>query len=172
MNPKQIILALAAAIALASPALAQSQSPIRVEGAWARSTPPGAKTAAAYMTVVNTGHDPDRLVAVSTPVAGEADIHRTVDEKGVMKMRPAGPVDVEPGSPVVLGPAGLHVMMMDLKQPLADGQEFPVTLVFEKAGKVQVSVHVQRTAPGHGHGDADHSMGGMSMPGMPGMHGH
>ncbi len=164
---KHMMLLALAALALAAPALAQSQqTPIRVEGAWARPTPPNAKTAAAYMTVVNAGHDADRLVSVSTPVAGMADVHRTIDDNGVMKMRPAGPVEVKPGSPVTLSPAGLHVMLMQLKAPLADGHDFPLTLVFEKAGPVQVSVHVQRAAPAGAAGQGGHSMGGMSMPGM------
>jgi copper(I)-binding protein len=159
MTRARLILALAAALWVAAPALAQApQQPIQVTGAWARSTPPGAKTAAAYFTVVNTGAASDRLVAVSTPAAGAADVHRSFDDNGVMKMRPAGPLDVRPNTPVVLSPGGLHVMMMDLKQPLADGQDFPLTLVFEKAGPVQVSVHVQRTPP-------KNSMGPMNMPG-------
>lgn len=167
MKLPRIVLAVTAALIVAAPALAQSpQAAIHVENAWARSTPPGAKTAAAYMTVVNTGHDADRLVAAATPVAGEADIHRTSEENGVMKMRPAGPLDVKPGSPITLSPGGLHVMMMDLKKPLTDGQDFPLTLVFEKAGKIQVNVHVQRMPPAGSAGG--HSMGGMNMPGMSG----
>lgn len=168
MTLTRISWALAAALFVAVPAVAQSpQAAIHVESAWARSTPPGAKTAAAYMTVVNTGHEADRLVATSTPVAGMADIHRSSEENGVMKMRPAGPIDVKPGTPVALSPGGLHVMMMDLKQPLNDGQSFPLTLVFEKAGKIQVNVHVQRTPPA-GSSAGSHSMGGMNMPGMSG----
>jgi periplasmic copper chaperone A len=170
MTLTRISLALAATLVIAAPAVAQSpQGAIHVEGAWARSTPPGAKTAAAYMTVVNTGHDADRLVAASTPVAGEADVHRTSEENGVMKMRPAGPVELKPGASLKLAPGGYHVMMMDLKQPLTDGKDFPLTLVFEKAGKIQVNVHVQRTPPaGSAGGQSMGGMGGMSMPGMSG----
>ncbi len=157
------VVTLGAALWLAAPAMAQS--PIQVTGAWARSTPPGAKSAAAYLTVVNTGKEADRLVAASTPAAGAAEVHRTTNDNGVMKMRPAGPLDVRPGAPVVLSPGGLHVMMTDLKRPLTDGQDFPLTLVFEKAGRVQVSVHVQRTPPaGAGHmGSMDMQGGHMNM---------
>ena len=144
-----------------APALAATSAPtIKVESAWARSTPPGAKTAAAYFTIVNTGNEADRLIGASTPIAGMAGAHRTIDDNGVMKMRSAGAIDVKPGSPVKFGPGGLHLMMMDLKQPLNDGQTFPLTLDFEKAGKVEVTVHVQRTAP-HG---APAGMGKMDMP--------
>ncbi|MBV8538585.1 MAG: copper chaperone PCu(A)C [Alphaproteobacteria bacterium] len=166
MKPNQLVLALTVVL-WTMPAVQAAPSAIEVTGAWARSTPPGAKSAAAYLTVVNTGQDADRLVAASTPVAGTADVHRTTNDNGVMKMRPAGPLDVKPGTPVVLSPGGLHVMMMDLKQPLADGQDFPLTLVFEKAGKVQVSVHVQKTAPAastsHDMGSMGGSMGHMNM---------
>ncbi len=140
-------------IACCTAASAQ-EAGVRIEGAWARSTPPGAKTAAAYMTIVSP--QADRLLSVATPVAGEADVHKTTNDNGVMKMSPAGALDIKPNQPVVLGPSGLHLMMMDLKQPLTDGQSFPLTLVFEKAGKVEVTVPVRRTAPA----------GAAAMPGM------
>ncbi|HTO82240.1 MAG TPA: copper chaperone PCu(A)C [Methylomirabilota bacterium] len=146
------------------PALAQAaQSSIKVEGAWARSTPPGAKTAAAYLTVVNAGKENDTLMSASTPVAGTADVHRSFMDNGVMKMRPAGPLDLKPGASLKLAPGGYHIMMMDLKQPLAAGQTFPVTLVFKKAGNVTAVVKVQNSAPA---GSSGGSMGGMNMPGM------
>jgi copper(I)-binding protein len=145
---KILALIVTALIAAAQPASAQTPSAtIRVEAPWARSTPPSARTAAAYMTLVNTGAEPDRLVSASSPVAGEAELHRSSNENGVMKMSPAGAIELPPGAPVVLSPGALHVMMMDMKMPLVDGQDFPLTLVFEKAGKVEVAVRVQRTAP-------------------------
>jgi hypothetical protein len=163
MRFTQFAIAITAALWLATPAMAQSpQSSIQVTGAWARSTPPGAKTAAAYLTVVNAGKEDDTLLSASTPVAGMADVHRTTNDNGVMKMRPAGPVDLKPGASLKLAPGGYHLMMTDLKAPLSDGQDFPLTLVFEKAGQVQVSVHVQRMPPAA----AGHmgSMGPMNMP--------
>ena len=168
MKLTSFALTLAAALWLAAPAGAQSPaSPIKVEGAWARSTPPMAKTAAAYMTVVNTGGDADTLVSASTPVAGTADVHRSFEENGIMKMRPAGPLDLKPGASLKLAPGGYHLMMTDLKQPLTDGQTFPVTLVFKKAGSITATVHVQKSAPAGASGSMGHmggSMGGMSMP--------
>ena len=134
---------------LVTPALAQSpdRATIEVAGAWARPTPPSAKTAAAYLTVTASGGE-DRLVGASTPVAGKAEVHETIDDNGIMKMRPAGALTVKPGTPATLKPGGLHVMMTDLKQPLSEGQTFPLTLRFEKAGAVEAQVHVQRAAPG------------------------
>ncbi|HEX9466329.1 MAG TPA: copper chaperone PCu(A)C [Alphaproteobacteria bacterium] len=147
MTFKHLVLAVAVTAWL-TPALAQSpqSGAIHVEGAWARPTPPTAKAGAAYMTVVNSGAD-DRLVSASTPIAGKAEVHETINDNGVMKMRPAGALEVKPGTPTKLQPGGLHLMLTELKAPLADGQSFPLTLVFEKAGKVETSVHVQRNPP-------------------------
>ena len=163
MKTTKLFLAMALFL-VALPAAAQApQSSIKVEGAWARSTPPGAKTAAAYLTVVNAGKENDTLMSASTPVAGMADVHRSFMDNGVMKMRPAGPLDLKPGASLKLAPGGYHVMLMDLKQPLAAGQTFPVTLVFKKAGNVTAMVKVQNSAPAGSSGGA---MGGMNMPGM------
>lgn len=150
MKITSFILAVAALAVVVPPAHAQAPqpAPIHVEGAWARPTPGAAKTGAAYMILVNTGPADDHLVSVTTPVAGNADVHVTTNDNGVMKMRPAGVLDVKPGAPTKLQPGGLHVMLTDLKAPLTEGQSFPLTLVFEKAGKVDVSVAVRRTAPG------------------------
>ncbi len=150
------------------PAAAQSQaSSIKVENAWARSTPPAAKTAAAYMTVINTGNTDDTLMSASTPVAGMSDVHRSFMDNGIMKMRPAGPLDLKPGASLKLAPGGYHLMMMDLKQPLAAGQTFPVTLVFKNAGSVTATVKVQNSAPGASSGGMGNgAMGGMNMGGM------
>lgn len=166
MTFKHIAAAAAAILWLAGPAMAQAPqaSPIKIERAWARSTPPVAKTAAAYMTIVNTGHEDDTLLSASTPVAGMAQVHHSFVENGIEKMRPAGPLDLKPGASLKLSPGGYHVMLMDLKGPLTAGQTFPVTLVFKKAGSVTAMVHVQKTGAGG-------SMGNMNMGGMQNMGG-
>lgn len=104
---------------------------------WTRATPPKAPTGGGYVTIANTGSEPDRLVAVSTDVAGMAEIHEMSMDGGVMKMRPLGEgVEIPPGETVVLAPGGLHIMMMKLKGPIAEGDMVPVTLTFEKAGDI------------------------------------
>ncbi len=151
-------IALAAALALtAATALAQ-QAPIRVETAWARASAGEAKNGAAYMTLHNLGAGPDKLLSVASPVAGKIELHNHIMVGNVAQMRPVDAIEVSPGSPTVLQPGGLHVMLLDLKAPLKAGQSFPVTLNFERAGKVEASVAVQAirapapTAPRHGHG--------------------
>jgi copper(I)-binding protein len=67
-----------------------------------------------------------------------------------MKMRPVKAIEVAPGEPAVLKPGGLHVMLMGLKAPLVKGQSFPLTLVFEKAGKIEIEVPIgEATAMDH-----------------------
>ena len=135
--------------------------------AWARATPKGAKTGGGYLTIENKGSVPDRLVGGSADVASSVQVHEMSMERGVMKMRPVeGGLTIEPGKTVKLAPGGYHLMMMDLKQPLKRGDKVPVTLEFEKAGKVMVSLDVGSVGaqgPGGGSG-----MGGkMDMKKMP-----
>jgi copper(I)-binding protein len=116
---------------------------LTVSGVWARASAGPARAGAAYLTIANHGKAMDRLVAVSTPAAKRADIHTTLMEKGVMKMRPVKAVEVHPGEPAVLRPGGMHIMLMGLKAPLEEGKHFPLTLTFERAGSVEVMVMVE-----------------------------
>ena len=111
---------------------------------WSRATPGGAKTGAGYLTIENKGSAPDRLVAVSGDVAGRIEVHEMAVNNGVMTMRPLEKgLVIEPGKTVALAPGGYHLMLMELKSPLKQGDKLPVTLEFEKAGKVAVTFEVQ-----------------------------
>lgn len=111
---------------------------------WSRATPGGAKTGAGYLTIENKGSAPDRLVAVSGDVAGRIEVHEMAVNNGVMTMRPLEKgLVIEPGKTVALAPGGYHLMLMELKSPLKQGDKLPVTLEFEKAGKVAVTLEVQ-----------------------------
>ncbi|HWV95662.1 MAG TPA: copper chaperone PCu(A)C [Xanthobacteraceae bacterium] len=135
-----------AAMVCLSPAQAQEvkASDLVIAQAWTRATPGGAKVAGGYLTIENKGATADRLIGGSTPVAGKLEVHEMSVTDGVMKMHPvAGGLAVEPGKTVKLAPGGYHLMMMELKQPLKQGEKVPVTLQFEKAGKVDVSLNVQ-----------------------------
>ncbi|MCL8483543.1 MULTISPECIES: copper chaperone PCu(A)C [Bradyrhizobium] len=111
---------------------------------WSRATPGGAKTGAGYLTIENKGSAPDRLVAVSGDVAGRIEVHEMAVNNGVMTMRPLEKgLVIEPGKTVALAPGGYHLMLMELKSPLKQGDKLPVTLEFEKAGKVAVTLVVQ-----------------------------
>jgi copper(I)-binding protein len=135
---------LAATLALAAPALAHDymQGDIHIMKPWSRPLPAVSTNGAAYMTLMNKGSAPDKLLSVSTPMAKKAEIHNHIMEGGMMKMRRVDAVELVPGEPSVLKPGGLHVMMMGLKEPLVDGKSFPLTLNFERAGTVEVTVRI------------------------------
>src|SRR5258707_5744502 len=108
---------------------------IVVDHPWARATPAGAKTGAAYMTLINNGSSGDRLLGASTPVADKIQFHSVTEDNGVSRMREMHDVAVAPGARVTFSPGGMHVMLVGLKQPLKEGQTFPLALTFEKAAQ-------------------------------------
>ncbi len=164
-------IACAALAAFVSTALARADEvkagDLVISQAWSRATPKGAKTGGGSLTIENKGTAPDRLIGGSADVASSVQVHEMSMEGGVMKMRPVeNGLTIEPGKTVKLAPGGYHLMMMDLKQPLKRGDRVPVTLEFEKAGKVSVSLDVEGVgAQGPAGGS---SMGGkMQMKKMP-----
>ncbi|PZO78703.1 MAG: hypothetical protein DI629_11075 [Mesorhizobium amorphae] len=133
---------------------------------WSRAAPPGAKVAAGYVTLTNTGSEPDRLVEATAELAGRGEIHEmAVDANGVMTMRPLPQgVEVPPGATVALQPGGLHLMFLDLSALPQKDKRFKGTLRFEKGGTVEVEYAVEAMggSAGHDHGGAaapaeDHS---------------
>jgi len=129
---------------------------------WSRATPSGAKIAGGYLTIENKGSAPDRLVGGSGDIAGKVEVHEMAMNNGVMTMRPLDKgLAIEPGKTVKLAPGGLHLMLMDLKNPLKQGDKVPVTLQFEKAGKVTLSLDVQGVGAQAPAGAAGHDHSGM-----------
>jgi periplasmic copper chaperone A len=121
--------------------IAVSAGGIDVRDAWSRSTPPGIEVGVAYLVIRNNG-GPDRLIGASSPIAKHTELHISKMEDGVMKMLPLGAVNIEPGTQTAFAPGGRHVMLIGLKQPLKDGDTFPLTLTFEHAGRLRTMVHV------------------------------
>jgi periplasmic copper chaperone A len=134
-------LALAVGLVVASAALAQTNQ-LEVSNAWARATPGKAENGAAYLTIQSP--TPDRLLSVASPVAKKAELHAMSMEGMVMKMRPLADLDIPAGQPVTLKPGGQHVMLLGLAAPLREGQSFPLTLTFEKAGTRTVTVAIEK----------------------------
>jgi copper(I)-binding protein len=131
--------------------------------AWSRATPSGAKIAGGYLTIENKGSAPDRLVGGFADIAGKVEVHEMAMNNGVMTMRPLEKgLTIEPGKTVKLAPGGYHLMMFDLKGPLKQGDKVPVTLEFEKAGKVTLSLDVQGVGA-QGPAGAERSGGQMNM---------
>ncbi|MDE2603479.1 MAG: copper chaperone PCu(A)C [Bradyrhizobium sp.] len=143
------------ALLCAAPARAQEvkAGDLVITQAWTRATPNGAKIGGGYLTIENKGSTPDRLLGGSTDAAGRVEVHQMTTKDGVMTMRPLGDgLTIDPGKTVKLAPGGYHLMMFDLKNPLKQGDTVPVTLKFEKAGEVKVSLAVQgigAQAPGN-----------------------
>ena len=137
------IAALAIATTFAAPAQQFRVGDIIVTQPWARATSARMPNGAAFMTLTTQGSRTDRLVAISTSAAVQAQVHITSMDGGVMKMQPVEIIEVAPDAPTTLEPGGLHVMLMGLNGALVQGTAFPMTLTFERAGDLEVQVKVQ-----------------------------
>jgi copper(I)-binding protein len=142
----QLLAALAATVLFLSPAAAHSVKigQLELTDLWTRATPPRAPAAGGFLTITNRGDQADRLVGVSSPAAAIGEIHEMSVEDGVMTMRPLDDGLVIPAhGTVTLAPGGFHIMLIDLKAPLVEGEKAPVTLEFEKAGSIDTFLHVE-----------------------------
>jgi copper(I)-binding protein len=133
------------ALALAQFAAANAQAKdfdvgsIHISEPWARATPKGASSGAAYMTITNNGKTPDRVACVSSDVSAECQIHTMTMDNGVMMMRPVeGGLEIKPGESLTLRPGGFHMMLVNLKHPLEAGDTLTATLKFDSAGTIDV----------------------------------
>lgn len=155
-----------ALLASLSPAIAQQDhapeenaatevGTISISGAFTRATLPNAPVGGGFMVLSNEGTEDDRLIAVSSPIAKESQIHQMALEGDVMKMRELEDgLAVPAGETVTLEPGGYHLMFMGLNGPIAEGDAVPVTLTFEKAGEVTLDLTAAGSAadaPAHGH---------------------
>jgi copper(I)-binding protein len=112
---------------------------VHISQPWARATPKGASSGAAYMTITNNGKTPDKVNCVSSDASAECQIHSMTMDNGVMQMRPVeGGLEIKPGETVTLKPGGFHMMLLNLKHPLEQGNEVKATLKFDTAGTVDV----------------------------------
>ena len=137
---------------VASPAFAQ----IQIENAWSRATPPGTKIGVGYMTIRNTAAQPDKLVGVRSPAAGKVEPHVTIHEGDISRMRKVPGYDIPAGGAFTLEPGGAHLMLMNLKAPLKEGETVPLTLKFQHAGEVKTELHVRALGATGGMGDMKH----------------
>jgi copper(I)-binding protein len=144
MQLRSILAFTALAIAATANAHDYKAGELTIAHPYARATVPNQPTGAAYMTIENTGKGADKLLAASSPVAKSVQIHSMSMQGNVMKMREVSDLELKPSTKTELRPGdGYHLMLVGLKQPLKAGDKFPVTLSFEKAGKVEVSVWVE-----------------------------
>ncbi|WP_448587694.1 copper chaperone PCu(A)C [Thermocrinis sp.] len=138
-------------LGLATAGLVLAQPKIEVKDAWVRLVPPNAKTTAAYMKIENKGTEADKLIDASNNVSKITELHETVDGK----MRKISAIEIPAKKTVELKPGGLHVMIIDLKEPLKEGQTVEITLKFEKSGEMKIQAPVKKgmdkTEHKHGH---------------------
>jgi periplasmic copper chaperone A len=111
---------------------------------WSRPTPKEASIAGGYLTITNKGKTADRLIGGTSPVASQIEVHEIVDVDGMAKTRPlANGIEIKPGKTVELRPGALRIVLLGLKEPLQVGQKIKGTLVFEKAGPVDIIYNVE-----------------------------
>ncbi|MFS2033821.1 copper chaperone PCu(A)C [Polaromonas sp. CT11-55] len=142
--------ALLLSLALGGTAALAQGAAVKVDGAWARATVQGQRGSGAFMSL--TASEATRLVGVSSPVAGVAEVHEMKMEGDVMKMRALPSLELPAGKKVEFKPGGYHVMLMDLKAPLAKDSTIPLTLLFKDAkgveSKLELKLPVATAAPG------------------------
>jgi periplasmic copper chaperone A len=130
---------------------------LKIDHPWTRATPGGAKVGGGYMKITNTGSETDRLIGGSAEIAGILEIHEMAMDGNVMKMRALEKgLEIKAGASVELKPGGYHVMFIDLKKPLKEGEKIKGNLIFEKAGKVDVEYRVESRGGTMPSGDHDH----------------
>ena len=143
---------------------------LKIGHPWSRATPPSARVGAGYLTIANRGGAPDRLLSAVSSAAGRVEIHEMKMDAGVMRMRElAQGLALPAGETVALRPGGYHLMLMELRAPLREGSHVPVTLVFERAGRIEVDLKIEPpTARQSDHG----GHGGHGAPAAPHRHAH
>jgi copper(I)-binding protein len=139
-----VLAALVTILALPAFALDYKLGAIEIGHPWSRATPPTAESGGGFLAITNTGTTPDRLIGVKSPAADKVEIHEMKMDGNIMRMREVERgIEIPPGATVELKPGGFHVMFMGLKAPFAKEAKVPLTLVFEKAGSIDVDLMVQ-----------------------------
>ncbi|MFZ2269476.1 MAG: copper chaperone PCu(A)C [Azonexus sp.] len=143
---KQLSL-LAASLLFSAGALAAAADQVRIENPYVRLAPPSAPAAGAFMVIRNAGDKDIRVLKADNPASKVTELHTHLNEGGVMKMRQVPAIDVKAKGEAVLQPGGLHVMLIDLKAPLKEGDVVPITLGFDDGSSKTVDAKVLRNAP-------------------------
>jgi periplasmic copper chaperone A len=142
-------------VLLAMSAAAAAAEPVSIRDAWIRATPPGARTAAAYLTIVNSGPE-DRLLGGATPAAERLEVHTHVTEGGMSRMVRLDALELPAGETQRLEPGGLHLMLIDVAAPLTPGMTVPVSLELASGGRLQIDVPVVDARSGAASGPRPH----------------
>ncbi|NHK26992.1 copper chaperone PCu(A)C [Parvularcula flava] len=124
---------------------------VAISGGWVRAVGEGVRMSAGYGTISNTGNEPDRIVALTSPVAEAVELHESVEEDGRSMMRPVTGLEVPAGGEVTLAPGGYHIMLIGVAAPLVEGETYDITITFENAGELTVPMMAMsgKNAMGH-----------------------
>lgn len=145
-----IALATACAPPQGAPTQSENSGALEIRDAWAAASPGGVDVAAGYLTIANGTSADDRLVAASSPRAASVEVHEMTMDNDIMRMRAVeGGLPLPAGGVVELAPGGLHLMFMGVTEPFVEGENIAVTLTFEHAGLIDVTLPVRRNASGH-----------------------
>jgi hypothetical protein len=156
MAPTRIVAAAVLALLASLPAAAQTAADtISIVDAYVRAPAPNAPATGAFMVLKNSGATERRLVKAESPAARVVELHDHIDEGGVKKMRPVAAIAIAARGEAVLKPGSLHVMLIDMKKPLAEGDSVPITLGFDDGSSKRIDAPVRKLQ--------------MQMPGMSGM---
>lgn len=143
---KQLSL-LVASLLFSLGALAATADQVSVANPYVRLAPPGAPTTGAFMVIRNGGDKDIKVLKADNPASKFTELHTHLNEGGVMKMRQVPGIDIKAKGEAVLQPGGLHVMLIDLKAPLKEGDVVPITLSFDDGSSKTVDAKVARNAP-------------------------
>ena len=133
---------LAAGLLFSAGVLAGAADNVSVQDPYVRLAPPNAAATGAFMVIRNTGDKDVKVVKADNPVSKATELHTHLNEGGVMKMRPVPAIEIRAKGEAVLRPGGLHVMMIDLKAPMKEGDSVPITLTFDDGSSKQVDARV------------------------------
>lgn len=156
MLDRRLVLSILFSFLIGSPAVAGSV--IETVHPWARPTLPN-RPGVVYLGIRNSGDAPDRLTGARADGVGRIEIHKAAQTGTVMTMEPVEAVEIPAGGMAHLRPGGLHLMMFGIDPPLKGGDTLDVTLIFEGAGEIDISVPVSKTMGGPQHRDGDHQPG-------------
>lgn len=170
MRNSSLILSLLALMAMASASSAHeaTKNGVTLSHAWIRATPSGATVGAAFMEIKTDDKTADKLIGVATPVAARPEIHTHIMDGNVMKMRKIEGIELKPATSHILKPMGDHLMLIELKQPLKEGDLVKLTLTFEKAGSIEIDATVEPAGATGPHG-MDHQPASGDDPAKSGM---
>jgi len=134
----------AASLLFSAGVFAGAADNVAVQDPYVRLAPPNAPATGAFMVIKNNGDKDVKVLKADNPVSKVTELHTHLNEGGVMKMRPVPSIDIKAKGEAVLKPGGLHVMLIDLKAPMKEGDVVPITLTFDDGSSKKVDAKVVR----------------------------